>query len=73
MNSIISSQKLHYIFTGNQSRAESQMLYYRLTYELNLIGGFADCIIAVEMVNGSINYMELNEVKQKSLDRDGVW
>ncbi len=32
------------------------MLFYRWTYELNSFSGFADCIIAVEMIN-SVNVL----------------
>lgn len=57
MSTATGSSKIHYIFTGSVARANDTLLLYRFIYELSSGGGFADCLVVVEMANGVQNYI----------------
>jgi hypothetical protein len=52
MKNATGSAKIHYIFTGTTQRGNDSLLLYRFIYELSLGGGFADCLVVVEMTKG---------------------
>lgn len=57
MNQTVGNPKLQFIFTSSLERPTAHILLYRFTYELSSIGGFVDCLLAVEMVNSTQNYL----------------
>lgn len=46
-----------YIFTSSLEKANASLLFYRFTYEISLFGGFVDCLVLVETINGQDNYV----------------
>lgn len=57
MNLTVGNPKLQFIFTSSLEKPAIRILLYRFTYELSSIGGFVDCLLAVEMVNSTQNYL----------------
>jgi hypothetical protein len=75
MRNVTASSKIHYIFTGTAGPTPTKdpILLYRFVYELSLGGGFADCLVGVEMLDGKENYIELMEVKLKRVEEATGW
>lgn len=57
MRNVTASSKIHYIFTGTAQVGKETILLYRFVYELTSGGGFADCLVGVEMLEGRENYI----------------
>lgn len=73
MRNVTASSKIHYIFTGTAQGTKESILLYRFVYELSSGGGFADCLVGVEMLEGKENYIELMEVKLKRVEEGSGW
>lgn len=73
MRNVSSTSKIHYIFTGRVQGSKESILLYRFVYELSSGGGFADCLVGVEMLEERDNYIELMEVKLKRVEEGSGW